>query len=505
MARVGDLVSLITQLDLEKNLPLATRERRDRGLAPDLSSFSKRPVRQIQAWLGRVQGEEAARKADKATAAYGWLMTLVLLLGALMGASTAAAVLAYDGTQPVNVVHFLAAFVGLQLLLLALIFILLLPTTVTRFIPGMRAMQSLLVKISPGRLARVLARLLPRVSRESLMKVMASSQRHQASLGSVQKWMVLHFAQGLAVAFNTAALLTCLSLVIFSDLAFSWSTTLNAEPKDFHKVTSVLARPWSSWWPDADPDLELIASSRYFRFKDGELGVSELADAEQLGGWWPFLMACLVTYGLMPRLLLWMFCRVQLVSALRYTMRYYPGVSDVLDRINHPQVETRGEASVDLHGPESRNDRYNGHALEPLRDPGSYLIVWAGLPFPVGDLLTQIGVDDAQEAQVIHAGGAQDLEQDQEILRTLEKHKPDKVTVVVKGWEPATLDLLDFLEALRNALPHGAMVRVLVVGLEGDSPAACDSAAMHQWSSRLQQLADPWLTVHSLCSREAAP
>ena len=62
--------------------------------------------------------------------------------------------------------------------------------------------------------------------------------------------------------------------------------------------------------------------------------------AEDLGRWWPFLLAAMSTYGLVPRLLVLLICLWRQRVALCWCLMHMPGAADVLDRMNSPIVET---------------------------------------------------------------------------------------------------------------------------------------------------------------------
>jgi hypothetical protein len=111
----------------------------------------------------------------------------------------------------------------------------------------------------------------------------------------VERWLLTALTQRAAVAFNLGALAATLYLVTVRALAFAWSTTLEVDPTLMTGFFSAIATPWR-WLPTAVPSRELVAASRYFPGRS--------YDPDLLGDWWPFLVAALVTYGLLPRLLL---------------------------------------------------------------------------------------------------------------------------------------------------------------------------------------------------------
>lgn len=86
-------------------------------------------------------------------------------------------------------------------------------------------------------------------------------------------------------------------LLLFTDLAFGWSSTLIDEQQTVLALTETIATPWQWLWPAAVPDASVIESTRYIRIAPND----NIAAA---GEWWPFLMASLLCYNLLPRLVL---------------------------------------------------------------------------------------------------------------------------------------------------------------------------------------------------------
>ena len=96
-----------------------------------------------------------------------------------------------------------------------------------------------------------------------------------------------------------------LRLVVFSDVAFAWSTTLvDLDAARFHALVTALARPWAWLWRDAVPSLALVEATRsrlegaYVQHAGGGRAV----DPALVGGWWRYLLAA-IAYGLLPRAL----------------------------------------------------------------------------------------------------------------------------------------------------------------------------------------------------------
>lgn len=88
------------------------------------------------------------------------------------------------------------------------------------------------------------------------------------------------------------------ALLLFSDLAFGWSSTLVQKPAIATRFAGWLAWPWQHIWPGAVPSADMIMATQFQRINPAG------TDATAAGQWWRFLMASLLFYNLLPRFLL---------------------------------------------------------------------------------------------------------------------------------------------------------------------------------------------------------
>jgi hypothetical protein len=90
----------------------------------------------------------------------------------------------------------------------------------------------------------------------------------------------------------------------------------------------VIAAPWRTIAPAAVPDAALIEGSRFFRLEDA---MTVPRRPEAFTPWWPFIVCSLVTYGVLPRLILWTIATVKLRSATRALLLEDARVAALLD------------------------------------------------------------------------------------------------------------------------------------------------------------------------------
>lgn len=489
----------------DEAMPREEMRRRDRRIGRELASLERAPVAQVRAWLGLVRTEASADSGRLADLGRHFIGVILVVLGTAAGWGTATAVFYYDGSRPVNVVHALAVFVVLPTLLLCLFIFVMLPGGLVRRVPGARALQSALALLNPGRLSRVLGRLLPLAWREALQAVLGRGRRGQRLYGAVEKWLVAAWSQMFALAFFTASVATFAALVVFSDLAFAWSTTLDVDAEAFTRVTHAVALPWQSPLPQAVPPAELVESSRYFRFdsEGSPLSARPVVDVARLGRWWPFLMAAMVCYGLLPRVLTLALAVWRLQVALRTGIAVAPGVAPLRERMNSALVETGAREAA---GGGAASDESPAHdEVAPATGAAAAVVNWGGLDLDEPAVARLVDRSCGLVAgQHLQAGGARPIEADAEVLERVAAEAPDTVPVVlVKAWEPPLLELLDWLAELRGALGADRSILVLPLALDEAGrptpPAPADAAV---WKRKVAAVGDPWLSVRPAVSGE---
>jgi hypothetical protein len=272
------------------------------------------------------------------------LVTIGLgILSFFLGVGVASTLLRYDGTHPVNVAWYLLVLVLLQILLATTAMG---AWTLRRSRPVKTTIEdvSLLSHLIRPVLSRVadwirrqrLAHLSPEVRDRAKAKA-GLLQSHYALYGPASYLPMLIVAQVFGIGFNLGAISATLALEWFSDLAFGWGSALDVQPQTIHDIVRLIALPWS--WAFGEglgyPTLEQIAGSR-ISLKDPLYVLS----AFNLRAWRWFLVLAVVTYGLLPRLvLLWLSLRTQArtLASLPFTHRR---AQAVYARMLTPSLET---------------------------------------------------------------------------------------------------------------------------------------------------------------------
>ena len=495
---LGRLIDLVNRLrDNEAGNAEAARER-DQRIGRNLSEASDRQA-MLDAWLAAVRDPASPKDrgpplAERSLRTAG---TGVTLAGLLLGVIASGVVLGYTGRHPVNVVTVLGVFVVLQGATLLVTLIGLTPASgrvgVGRW-PVVSGLCELARVLSPGRLAGPVMRVLPGELRRHAEPMWDEAAGYRGALAAPRQASMLAFAQGFGLAFNVAALVWLVCRVVFTDLAFGWSTTLSVEPATMQALTTTLALPWGWAWPAAVPSLELIEQTRYFRVS----GVSVDVDAELLGRWWPFLVMCIAAYGVLPRALAWGWSRRHVAKVSHEAALGLPGVSLVLMRLERAKQKKASGGDV----AEALAQDVAGRAGEAVAGSGFGPIVvsWAGAPLPAIE-----GGDEGDGDAVLRAGGGRDVRADLAAIEGVRRCQADRpVMIVTKAWEPPLAELFDFAQTLRETpgqdeetrSDHRRPVWFLPVGVDA-SGTACEAAAesWDMWRKTVASQRDPGLRV----------
>jgi hypothetical protein len=458
-------------LEADQHTPYAERVRRDREIARDISRGDR--IARVRLWWRSAAPGAREGAGARLQRLRTFVTTVMGIAGSITGVAVALAAFAYDGSQPVNVVRLLALLVGVQLVLLVLT-LLLLPGRV----PGLRHIQEVLTALNPGAWAAGVYARLSHASPDAARLLNLRAQRPAAV--RFAKWQVLYWSQTAAVMFNLAALITAIMLVTFSDLAFGWSTTLDAEPAAVSRIVQSIAWPWASFAPLAVPNAELVEQSQFFRLERGGIPAGS---SRTLGAWWPFTLFALVTYGLLPRLLLLALAAVRLRAATGALLLEDSRVVALLDRMESPLIETAAAQHDEQSFPEIG---LGTSARRPMIGNARALIWEESLP-------TDAARDYARrhlglEILDIVEAGAGRLNVDRAALDHLEIDRSQTLIVFTPAWEPPLLELRDFLAELRQRV--GPDVSIVVAPVP-DGPRAVTEVERAMWHRAVAQLADP--------------
>ncbi len=460
-------------LAADADTPYAERLRRDRSPTTDAA-----PEARVRAWWEARRPTDVVLPGARLQRLRRVAVWLLVALGAVTGAGAAGVLFAYDGSEPVNLAQVLGVFVVLQLIL-ALLAVLLLPMR----LPVLRDLQDLIADLTPGGLATALLRRLAGGDANAELPLGWHAARLPAA-ADFARWQAFYLSQCAGLAFNIAAVVTAAAMITFSDLAFAWSTTLDVDAADVQAVTHLLSLPFGWLLPAAVPDLTLIDASQFNR----AAGIHALPAAET-GRWWPFVLACMITWGVLPRVVLLALARWRLWHATRTLLLQDPRVTALLDRMDTPVLEQRpegiepGPQPAAVAGPEAGEQDASRKAT---------VVIWSAATTP-GELAAQLRPLGLVPGGIHRAGGDASVEQDAHTVEMVAAARPSRVVIVTRAWEPPMLEMLDFAADLRAAAPDAS---ITFVPLPPPGEALQDSQ-LATWKQAVARLADARVYVEA--------
>lgn len=394
-------------------------------------------------------------------------------VGALVGMSLASVHLLYRD-RPISVTAFFATTVLWQILLLIVTLVAIVSRRrITEADGGW--IRSLVNWLVSG-LAKLKARaedVAGGDSRSRFAAAWGALRARTAIYGNLALWPLVRAMQVFVIGLNLGLIAMLLWLVVVSNRAFGWETTLNVQPESVSRIVEVISLPWS-WLPNAYPTAEQVAESRI------ALHGPASYSADALRSWWPFLCYAVVFYGLLPRVLLWIVATVGQARALKRIDFRHGDCSRVLRRMT-PLVVS-GEP------PPARADAGSNSPAPPPAFHGEAANVFVSRELnitadEIADALAKRGLVPAATAEIeIDCASANEA-----LFASLESDKRPTVVMVENG-RPPVKAILETLRQLRASL--GTRDEVLVVTVGGNHGTF---DYFQSWSEAVAGLGDPYM------------
>jgi len=474
-----DAIDVPLWLTADSSTPFSERVQRDRSIARRITATDA--SLRVRAWW-RQMAHGVSDTGARLQQVRRMVNIAMGLLGAGCGTAVALAAFHYTGTVPVNVVTLVAVLVVAPLLLVLPGLLLL-----AGRVPGFRTLSTMLAAMNPGVLAAGVCRRLAQLPSETAQLFTWQAGRTSAA-GRYARWQVLVWSQTAAVTFNLATIATGICLISFTDLAFGWSTTLAVEPRTIHRFVTALALPWRDSLPGAVPDLDLIEQSQFFRLAGAApLGTQA---SRVLAGWWSFVVLAIISYGLIPRVVLLVLGQWRLHAATRALLIEHPQVTALCDRMDSPMIETAAhdlEHSQLLSGvpPVTHAPSVTGEARAVIW--GSSIDRDTAAAYARSHLGLAI-------AGIVEAGGDRPFAADTAALEQTCANGTPAVIVFTRAWEPPLLELLDYLAALRDRLGPATSI---VVAPVPEAATTVTEGERITWARAIDHLADPRMYVET--------
>lgn len=465
---LAELIDLETIAAKDRELTPEELRARDAEVARKLQSNDALPLDQwsperlIKGWVGILAPDPSpGRKLVSLMKAIDLLLVLFALT---IGAGAALTVLQYDGTTPINVVEYLALFVGLQILLL----VVLIGSVVLG--PRLGLVQQMIRSFVYFQIR------LP----DALADAATTFKRFRKSYSKTEYWTFMAMTQKFAVAFNFGALVVSMYLVATSDLAFRWSTTLSITPEGFHKALQVLGAPWQFLGDEWNLTINQVNETRYIRLEGRyvpSVEGSRVRDVIAVASWWRFLIAAHIVYGLGPRLVMFFIAalmRSVSIRSVRFDWLAWGGARKRLLSFGGEVADRSGENAAPA-------------KTLTLKEPAR-VIFWRD--FPAGEsearefLRNVFGI----EVRSFHPVGGNASDPDGSQLPTSAGKDASVWAILVEDWESPGLAFKQLAVRLRD---QGNDVVVIPARKENQLLTPAAGSKLELWRKHVDQLADP--------------
>lgn len=120
--------------------------------------------------------------------------------------------------------------------------------------------------------------------------------------------LVLLLSQRLALLWLLISWLTLMFWLLVDDFYFVWSSTLNVPTEAWQALLNTMAWPWSWYLPQWTIDSQWVVDNRQWQGQPMSGGVDRQ--------WWPFISLSMLTWLLLPRVLLWAMARLAMAQAV---------------------------------------------------------------------------------------------------------------------------------------------------------------------------------------------
>ncbi len=505
------LIDLEYCLNQDRDTPEAQLHQRDRRIFLDrqesLTEAAKGDQRSLlRLWLNSRIDDDFPTLEEKspgtiAAEALHLVRTLATFTGLLIGLICGFSFFAYTGETPINVLQFLLLFIASQhLLIAALLFAWVIRRLTPKHPPP--TFYSLAFK-------SVLVRAVSLLNRRWLQQIAADKRgaaqhafgilrMHSARYAGLFYWPLFGMAQLFAVGFNIGLLTATLIKLATSDLAFGWQSTIGVSAAVLERGTQLVALPWSWLFsPGSVPTLAEIEGSRII-LKDG---IHHLAN-QDLVAWWPFLVLCLLVYGLLPRLALLFLGRVMARRSLARLTFTTPPCQALIRRMVTPLLST--QASPERYRQATTD---SGDLLKTENQPGGeFLSVMVLIPDDIFDLYPHNKLAELLAPQLLAPGERHRFllgyDEDQKLYRQLAERiwsDQEALGIVMEGWMPPLVDFLTVLRTLRRTIPPQKIIHLGLLGKPvGSTTAPLSTGDWIVWEQKIASLADPYLHLFSL-------
>jgi hypothetical protein len=512
--RWTDCVNLEARLHADEAWPPEELHARDRAIGARTGARELSDRAAVIAWLDSLTvGGSSDGAGDAGDRARHWreqLVATLTLLGFALGALVIVGWLGTARHTPVNVVDLWPLLIGSQVAFVALWLFAAVPAFARWPIVGpFHALMRALLAWLP----RAGARLLGWISRDAAdtgKTLLAEMQRLDWIYGRMRFWLLARISQSFAIAFNIGMLVAFIVVPTIDDPAFGWRSRLLDEDQVI-VLSDALSAPYAWLWPEARPSEETVRATRYSsvdsRYTRDSLDNDAEARAKRDGlwaAWWPFILASLIAYGLLPRVLYWACAWIGMRRALAAIPFDRPEIGRLTARLRQRLVATQADAAET--GMLIDAAPFSLPTAKTLAQGRMRGVVWASVSLSADALSALLAARFGAEPTSLATIGGSTREADGTVLADLQGSNDGAgVYVVMASWEPPVGDQIDFLRTLRTAIGSAAPIVVALHNLDpnGENIAPTPEQLL-VWRRRTARLGDPSISADGLVAGDVA-
>jgi hypothetical protein len=504
--RWTDAIDLEARLQADAQWPAEDLHARDRAIGARIGAQTLGDRDAVMAWLDALKvdaGHETHGAGARARQGREQLAAVLTIAGFLIGSVSVAGWLATGRSTPVNVIDLWPLLIGGQIGLILLWLIAAVPAISGWPVVGplhalLRDVLAWIPRVAALAVARV-----ARDSAESWTQLLADLRRLDWLYGRLRFWLLARLSQVFAIAFNLGAITAFIVMPTIDDPAFGWRSRL-LEADQIVVASELLSTPFVWAWPEARPGEAVVLGTRYssvaerYSGKDTNTKHARAEHDALWAAWWPFLLASLFVYGLLPRILYWGCAVYGMRVALAGLAFDRPELGRLLVRLRESLIDTRATeleqgAQIDALG-FSLPDAH-GFTLARM-----VCLWWESVSLAESELATRLDVRFGVRPEPIGCVGGMDQASDDAVLARLgDLAEGTGVFLTMASWEPPVGDHIDFVSALRAALPASAPLIVTLYNQDpSGEPIAPEADQAMIWQRRIARLGDPFMSVAAL-------
>jgi len=424
----------------------------------------------------------------------------LLAMALVTGLVTAAGFLSYEGSEPVNVSAYVGVFVVLQLALavvtLLLIFLVRWVASAFDCFLGIRILRPLFFHFAASLMRYVASRM-----DSKHRSVVMDASGDLKSLWTIyrpllQRKAFAHF-QAWAIAFNLGLIGATLIIVLFSDRAFGWQTTLQVDAEWLYQVVRITSSPWS-WFAGEGvgyPSLSEIEGSRII-LKDGIRSLN----SEDLVSWWPYLSLGTIVYGLLPRIVFYSWGSLASRYCLKRLSFSHVEANRIAERIRSRDIgfDTNADRSARGTGEPSVSASNEVSQLAPASDRRAVCLLASDYHEELSTerLKSELARTLNRQADQLDllTLTAEDQLNPENLGRKLDSQERGNLFIVFASWLPPIEETRQLIRTIRKIVGSDRALHIELLGQVDSKDSFQDPKPqdVSMWKTFVRRLGDPY-------------